>query len=374
MIYYYSRPYVEYSNGTKLGYRLISELNSLGYKAYNVCHSGIGDNTPSYYKPNIIDLHTTAINPSSEDIVIYPEEISGNPLHAMNCVRYLLCSPMSITGKPIDYGPSDYILSYSRIINDTLPQLYILEDERPLYEELRKTQKEDAMVFYFGKTEMKNLSSQVSSVLTDSSSFPQKKSIITRLNPESHAQTMEMLAKAQFLISFDGLTNLNYEATLLGTPVILASDPYTIDREHFNIPLYGFFHSFNEYAHSNTREPLDLAYTTYCKHIEGQRQSIAKAFTLITAHFQRIQEDADYAAEIAKRNQEQKEVDKKKEEGLQNIQLESIFFLQQVPHKIKKLCGQSTPLDFLYPKHVKSILKKMGLFDISKKMYLKLKK
>lgn len=368
-IYYYSRPYVAYSNGTKLSYTLVSELNALGYKAYNVCPEGLGNDLLSCYQKQTIDLTKERISLTSDDIVIYPEEISDNPLHAQNCVRYLLNTPISLTGKPIQYGLTDYLLSYSKVINDQLPQLFILEDERVLFSELRKIPKEDLVVFYFGKTEMDKLSGQVDIIMRYAACIPGKKTIITRFYPKKHRETMELLAKAKLLISFDGLTNLNYEATLLGTPVVLTSNPYHLDFLHFNVPLYGEYNSFEEYQKAQSRDSVEKAYPLYSGILDKQRQTIADAFQVITEHFSRIQTDAQYAKTITQRNLKQEDLDWAKEKSLQDIQVESIFFVQQVPRKIRKICGQDSFVYYLFPKRWKTILTKLKVFGIAKKVY-----
>ena len=376
MIYYYSRSYVEYSNGTKLSYYLVAELNRLGYHAKNLCHEkhNLSIKIPEEYQHNTIDIANKQFAISDDDFVIYPEEICDNPLHAKKCIRYLLNTPFAITGKPINYGPTDYLLSYSKLINDRLPQLYIIDDERKIFTKLKKTQKEDLVVFYFGKTEMNKLNDEVKNILRYKHFLPTKKTIITRFYPNNHTKTMEILAKAKLLISFDPMTNLNYEATLLNTPVILVSNPYHLKPLQFNVPLVDLYFSFEEYQQNWKEKDKQSAFELYCKHLETQSQEIKDAFTLINEHFNRIFLDSAYEEQTKTRNKQQIELDIQKQKMLNDIKVESIFFLQQAPYKIKKLCGRTSVLDFFYPRHMKSILKKIGLFEFCKNLYLKFKK
>lgn len=109
--YIYAPDYRETSAGIVVLHTLCDALNKYGYEAYLV---GTGIVSP--------DLHTPVLTPELLDshnrsdvvpIVVYPEVISGNPVGAQVCVRYILNTIGQLTGQPLNEGEDDLLFYYS---------------------------------------------------------------------------------------------------------------------------------------------------------------------------------------------------------------------------------------------------------------------
>jgi len=111
--YYIAAPdYRESSAGVRVMHRLCHMLNTQGLEAYVV---GAEVVNPQWVTP-CLDIKTS-IRHRRENrvpIAIYPEIITGNPLNAAVCVRYMLNKEGVIEGNPLDAGADDLFFYYSR--------------------------------------------------------------------------------------------------------------------------------------------------------------------------------------------------------------------------------------------------------------------
>ena len=248
-IYIHSFHYSAASNGIKITYELVKRLNDMGICAKNLCFDPYicGAEIPFKYLKNTVfcsDEQFPVVEP--DDIMIYPEHVRGNPLNARCVVRYLLNKPYYIFGYGIEYAASDYILSFSQLISEVLPYLYILLDERKMYADIRQEnpKKKNVYSVYFGKCNPE--------VLNDSQSILRKAqeqygivNVITRQYPDRKS-ALQMIAESDMMISFDPLSNLNYEATLLGTPVLMLDDSFNTCSTHLPAEQSGYFYTIND--------------------------------------------------------------------------------------------------------------------------------
>jgi hypothetical protein len=190
----------------------------------------------------IPDRYLHLIKPTSvltdETIVIYPDAAQGNPLNAKKVARYMLAKEYILNGNPIQFEDSDFIFSYSNAVNSSADQYNILLDDLTSLKNFRTEKIKGKVSIYYGKcrvgieiTEYKNLLKQFKEV-----------AIITRTNPSSKEVLYSEIASSELFISFDPLSSLCYEATLLGTPVILMDDVSKSFYNNFNFKLHGFYY------------------------------------------------------------------------------------------------------------------------------------
>ena len=309
MIYIHSFHYSAASNGIKVTYELVRKLNNMGICAKNLCFDSYvcGAEIPFKYLVNTIfcsDDQFPMIEP--DDIVIYPEHVSGNPLNARRVVRYLLNKPYYIFGYGIEYAASDYILSFSELISKDLPYLYILLDERKMYADIRrdKPKKKDVYSVYFGKCNpevLKNSESILRRI--------QKKygivNIITRQYPDRNS-ALRMIAESDMMASFDPLSNLNYEATLLGTPVLMLDDSFNTSATHLPAEQSGYFYNLNDLE--SAKLAVKESYINYCNYVMKQDRIIEDTYKKWEYHFEACS-NPEYLGKNAERNKKQKEVD-----------------------------------------------------------------
>lgn len=111
--YYIVAPdYRDNSAGVQVLHRLCDILNAGGYDAYIV---GAEAFDPGLRTPPLDD--TTAARHRRQGripITVYSDVVTGNPLNAPVCVRYMLNKEGVIEGNPIHAGPDDLFFYYSR--------------------------------------------------------------------------------------------------------------------------------------------------------------------------------------------------------------------------------------------------------------------
>lgn len=372
----YSPRLVTSSYGLTLQYLLIHKWNELGCPAKIICYesSKMESNLPDAWKDEVIYEDSESPRITKDDIVIYPEVIQNNPLHASKVVRFLYNKPIVLTGLSVQYGKTDYIVSYSNYIDPAIPQLFYLKDERVLFDKLRKREKKDQIAVYFGKTNFQNLSETIKYFKEISHSLPKRMFFITRGYPDSHEEMLKILADSKLLVSFDGMTNTNYEATLLGTPALILDNSLCIDPAKFNIPQNGFLYDYRDLP--KKMETINGEYQKYCSYLERQDAVLEHGLREIFLHFQRIETDEDYREKIAKRNKEKIEQDRVIWSTSRKITFSNIDKIEQIPNDFFCYMVFSLKIKFIFKKSIyycKVILKKIGVFDILKRWYLKIK-
>lgn len=311
MYYIYTTAKLSYSYGSKVLYYLCEQLNDLGY----IC--------------KIINSEKTIIE--KDDIVIYDESVSGNPLNAKKVVRYLLNQPWIKKGIHLSYSDSDCLIAYSTVIDPFLYQLYLLVDDMDLVEKYRSEKKADLVCFYFGKFRRGSLSNGVKLVKAIHSTLPLCKKIITKKIPASHEETLELLASACLLISFDGFSSINYEATLLNTPVFVVNDYNHIEEIGINIEQPGIFYSYEDFIENKNK--TKEAFLLYKSYLASQNELIKTAVKYIDDHFEKMEKDENYI----ERNK--KIINKYNKNNIESGKIYSIYTYSQVPKYIRKISG-----------------------------------
>jgi len=374
MFYFYLPNYVYESNGISLLYEIASTLNAIGKPTKVLCYEkrDIKHPVPSKEIPIIIFLEEKKINLEATDIVIYTDTITGNPLQAKQVVRYLLNKPFFLVQEPILYGYTDYIMSYSNYISQNLPQLFYLKDERAIFQPLRNNSKKGT-ILYFGKTNPSTLADQLKIFDTIKKDIPKPITAIVRSYPSSHQETLNWLSKSELLISFDGMTNICYEATLLETPVLILDKSYYISDIPFNIKRNGLFYDYQELKES--KEKI-ISYNYYNQYLNQQKRILNDCFNNILLHFEKVKKNQNYKDFIKRKNIRQIDIDKREWIKSKKYSFYNIISYNDLPTPIFKLLFHHTSISsfhsrFIY--NIKKILKHLGLFNITKKLYIKIK-
>lgn len=310
MIYFFGNDYRSFSFGIVCQYEFVRVLNKNGIPARFFCSEG---RDPAFPIPDEYLAFTTYGSPGKltlapDDIAVYPETIPDNPLHAKRVIRWLLNRPYSLTSEGIKYGSRDQIFAYSKYVNPDLPQMFYLPDEREMFAEIRKNGKHDrkTVAMYFGKTHLdvlKDRKEEIAGILSEY----ENRQVITRMSPENRRDALRLIADSDMLLSFDPFSNMNFEANILGVPVLIFEDAYGIKDREFNIPLRGFAYSVNELEEKKTQ--IEQVFRDYCTGIENQEKNIVENVRTAIRAFEAMESDPALEEENRERNKKIEEDD-----------------------------------------------------------------
>ncbi|PZU96198.1 MAG: hypothetical protein DCE90_10695 [Pseudanabaena sp.] len=305
---------------------------------------------PARYKEHIIEMDdkfNCHFQLQDEDIVIYPETISDNPLKAKNVVRYLLNRPIYLTGQAIQYGDTDYLTAYSLRVDSNLPQLFILNDDREYFYPLDFCEKENTVCIYYGKVIDPEI--QNPELLSLINTFS-KKVTITREFPKTRTELGDLLRRSRLLVSLDPISNITYEATLCGTPSLIVNDIFKFSSQRFNITLYGIF--TNPTAYDEAIKDTSLAFSQYKvviqendKNVISFINSVMKHFELINSVGTELSSDSStiYRSAIASKNSIQGELDELRylvnlnSQGFSNLKINNSDYLNPIGRALKNI-------------------------------------
>jgi hypothetical protein len=288
-------------------YTLAEEINRIGLSAKCICYE---KRKADVIIPNSLGTSITFIAEdgipeiNEHDIVIYSDMVSDNPLHANRVVRYLLNRPTVFTSKPIEYGQTDYLVAYSGLISEWLPKLYLLNDDREDIQKYISIQKQNLVSYYFGKVNKSKLRENLLKINKMHHDFSEMR-IITRHNPQTKDGLFSLIAKSSLLVSFDPLTNLNYEAALLGTPVLLVDDAYNTRGSEFS---HGVIYDYKDYV--SCRFQRKNYFFDYSKRIADQIEDVMHFVNDVENHFNKINNNADYVNQRSYVIAQQRQCDK----------------------------------------------------------------
>lgn len=229
--------YVKNSNGIKIIWEaayLFSKYRKVSISSF---YNG-GDQSPVPIK--FKNLLKDKYKFNSNDIVVYPDSVHGNPLNANNVCRYLLSKEYILNGIGYGYKDTDFLFAYSNAVSKVLPQYFLLDaDLKNIQIYGNRVKKEKGTVsLYFGKCRFFK-KSKLRQFLKNFKSV----NIITRAHPNTKEELYKVIARSELLISFDPLTSLCMEANLLGTPCLILDDAFKESYDDFNFKLPGFYYA-----------------------------------------------------------------------------------------------------------------------------------
>ena len=293
MIYIYTPFYNEKSNGISVMYELLKILNKAGIEAKGLCSEKerYDIEIPEEIKPYYVSRAQIPKSISDDDIVIYSDTTEGNVLGAKHVVYWLLNKPGVLTGKEIHFQPSDVLMAYSTLVHAELPQLFIMKNELSLFSRLRSldSRRKDVVSIYFGKVNIHTVLSQNSRLKRIVEKY-RKINVITRKTPSRREQMLKDVAQSDLLITYDPLSNVNYEATLLGTPVLMMDDAYNTRNTAFNVRNYGL--AYCEEDIETAKNEVQHAFVTYSRWLENQKDAVIQSIRLMADQVMRIRSDS----------------------------------------------------------------------------------
>jgi hypothetical protein len=205
-----------------------------------------------------------------------PAKIPKNLPKNAKIVRYLLANPFFLNKEKVNLK-NQFLLSYSYAISDRLPQLFI--ESLPVLKKQNKTNNNKKLLIYFGKFRLGQSFDRISQLNKVIKDFSQVE-IIHRGKPKNHKEYLKKLNKADCLISYDGLTSVIREASLVGIPVLVVDD--LLVKKKFNIKLSNIY-TLNILAN---KKKLFLKFkTSNIKHELAPEPNLSKIVNLIGDFF-----------------------------------------------------------------------------------------
>ena len=333
-LFIYAPAYTDKSNGIRILYSLCRYIDSSGLiESHIACCERPRTDTGSVDGKGADIIASSKVRISDDDIVLYPETVAGNPMVAKKVVRYLMNRPWKLSGRGVDYGESDFLVSYSALVDPALPNLLIMNDE-PLVRKFRGRGKTGKTLVFFGKTEPTLLRQKyevVKEALADCGGVD----VITRLHPERREDYFETLAESKAVISFDSLSNVNYESLLLGTPVWLLNDEFGLTEGKFNLPLRGLTLDWGHIGEA--RSGIERTYQYFDDYLKQQGDIVKEFCGGILRHFTRIDSDPSYAALCRSVNKERHELDRLRFERDGGRATVNIDYPEQLPRVYREL-------------------------------------
>lgn len=314
------------SNGIMLIYNLGALLRELGYNAYFY---------PLNMRDFLLHLHLypsdilenfirTAGELPIDAAAILPDTTPPDILADIPCkhrIWYLMNKPWLLTGLPTSYRPVDAVVSYSGLVSKTHFNVFFnrkFTDFDPDSQEHQTAilNKRDLILIYSGKSRAMKIDTSIAALIRSTRA---EVVCIHRHFPSDRNQLYRLLRSARLLISFDPLTNLNYEATLCGTPCYIPDNYMGLDYADYNIPLHGIFENVDQITRyyqtgipadqqkeifaiyqSSTRNHLDtaralVAYSQQWFSLTHRAESDPEINTLLISHNQiRLENDLLY--------------------------------------------------------------------------------
>lgn len=205
-----------------------------------------------------------------------PSELPRDLPKNAKIVRYLLANPFFFNREKVNLN-NQFLLAYSYAISDKLPQLFV--EALPDLKKQKKKIENKKLLIYFGKFRFGqsfNFISQLNQIIEDFMEIE----IIHRGYPKDHKEYLNKLRSADCLVSYDGLTSVIHEATLMGIPVVVVDDLHV--KKKFNITLRNII-TLNELA--NTKQSFINFESTKNKNVSVAKPDLNKILKLISQFF-----------------------------------------------------------------------------------------
>jgi len=270
----FTPPYSEKSGGVLVLHKLCHELNEMGYEAYlyesfeNIFFNKRFFLTPilklfrEFYRALIPlkinnSFNAPVINKKTDFnddyIVIYYEQVFGNPLNAKNIVRWLLHTPGYHT-KNVFYGFNEYIIRYDSSVKEfNFPNSYsspknlkIIHYPLDYYNNFDVSEKRTGTAYCVRKGKSKKMVHDMDgSVLIDDL---------------SHQEIAKIFKRVKTFISYDSYTAYSRFAVLCGCESIVipdegvTKDNWYADKRN----TYGLAYGFEDIDHARETSHLVL--------------------------------------------------------------------------------------------------------------------
>jgi hypothetical protein len=237
---FYIPEYTDISNGISLLWQAASHFAR--YRTVRIWPYQYGTKSTSI-PDSCLDIEISYRPVDECEVVVYPENIEGNPLNGKRVCRYFMAKPYILNGAPVNYNDTEFIFAYSHAINRSLPQYNLANQNYLKAQEYIGTKKIPGKVaIYYGKCRFTTFNKEVFRTLIHAS----KVEIITRFHPTSKDDLYKAIASSEIFVSVDPLTSLIHEATLLGTPTLIADPVFREEYDSYNHSLPGFCYSYAE--------------------------------------------------------------------------------------------------------------------------------
>ena len=209
----YAFDYNRRSGGNYSLYRLCHDLNMRGIPAYvfgtNFTAVDLCAPVVSVWRARRLSRHGF--------VVVYPEVIHGNPLHAKQVVRWVMNRPGVLGGDRV-YDGHEHVITYSDMFTNSIRnhvegKLYLPTiDETIFFDDGRPVSQRTLECYYTGKAGYKP------GFVNSENLFK-----ITRTYP-ARAELGKLFRASRTLYSFDNTTILVHEALMCGCRVVLIPD------------------------------------------------------------------------------------------------------------------------------------------------------
>jgi len=239
--------YDEKSNGIVILYKLSEYLDEIGCETffYPIDEKLFNDNKNKYPSKYLSKFVSNIESEKENSICILPDAIPFELSKKLNFrwrVWYLLNRPSFLTKQPLFYYENDIFISYSKLVSDFDHQFFLnspISEVENIISALKnkKIRKKNQIIVYWGKSRSRNF--KLLFLLKILSLGFTKIIPINRQYPVDKKQLYKLISESRLLISFDPLTNLNYEANLCMTPCLIADNYMQIDFRKYNISLLG---------------------------------------------------------------------------------------------------------------------------------------
>ena len=224
--YYINAPhYIRTSAGIKSLHILCHCLNRAGYEAYMAIYpnrTGQDDTSPDLLTPeltpNVVQEHRRrGVSP----IMVYPENIKGNPFGAHTVVRYVMNFP-GLLGGDRRYRKSEIIFSYSRVLAEAAGApdsvLFLPPSDATVFTP-GDNQERSGSCFWAAKYQMVH-NGELLPVTANSVE-------ITRDKPHSQTvpEIVELLRRSEVFYTYEN-TSMALEAALCLCPTVFLPNPW----------------------------------------------------------------------------------------------------------------------------------------------------
>lgn len=207
-------------------------LNRQGFEAAMVMYGGSPpnynwaySNHPELYHPNHkrVELSMSNVDKSVRDflhdgVIIYPEQITGNPLGASRVVKYLLYKDENYARE----SENEYVLSFSKLFHNH-PDGYLFKpfgDANLHMNEARHWTRRTMDLTYFGKGPQFINCFKIPETL-----------MLSRKWPEDKNQLGILLRQCRYFFTWDAVSQTNLDAVACGAvPVVLHEQQITRDE------------------------------------------------------------------------------------------------------------------------------------------------